>query len=92
MDRGTGNAKDACVRSGGGEPSAVQQFRLQLWKRITEPLADPAFVGGVLSQTRAARENRRPPDPMTVTYHKIAEIQNVCSGIDGKAGIPLRKA
>jgi hypothetical protein len=33
-------------------------FRHQLWKRITKPLADPAFVGGVLSQTRAARENR----------------------------------
>jgi len=24
-------------------------------KRITKPLADPAFVGGVLSQTRAGR-------------------------------------
>jgi len=33
-------------------------------KRITQPLADFAFVGEVLSQTRAARENRLPPDPM----------------------------
>ncbi|MDP1778363.1 MAG: hypothetical protein Q8K90_07120, partial [Brevundimonas sp.] len=48
------------------------KIRLQLWKRITKPLADSAFVGGVLSQTRAARENRLPPDPMTGTYHKIA--------------------
>jgi hypothetical protein len=27
-------------------------------KRITKPLADPAFMGGILSQTRAARQNR----------------------------------
>src|SRR5215217_3555434 len=59
-------------------------------KRITQPLADPACMGGILSQTRAARRFRRPPDPMTGTYHKIAEFQNVHSVSVAGAGKALR--
>jgi hypothetical protein len=33
-------------------------------KRITKPLADPVFMDEVLSQMRAARMKRIPPDPM----------------------------
>jgi hypothetical protein len=33
-------------------------------KRITKPLADPVIMDGILSQTRAARGVRGPPDPM----------------------------
>jgi len=33
-------------------------------KRITKPLADPVVMDGILSQTRAARQKRDPPDPM----------------------------
>ncbi len=62
----------------------MRELSCQSWKRITQPLADPAFMGGILSQTRAAREKRRPPDPMRRSYHKNAEFQNVACG-DGHA-------
>jgi hypothetical protein len=47
-------------------------LRLQEWKRITEPLADPTFMGGILSQTRAESMFRSPPDPMLVNISQNA--------------------
>src|SRR3989344_952304 len=91
---GKGEAK-AQERRGHGRrntgPSEMSSSR-QLRKRITQPLADPACVDGILSQTRAARGFRSPPEPMTGTYHKSAEFQNVHSVSVRKAGNPLRPA
>ncbi|NBW10018.1 MAG: hypothetical protein EBR82_18525 [Caulobacteraceae bacterium] len=55
--QGTGEAQacDANSFPTAGEGPSGGLSRRQMQKRITKPLADPAFMGGILSQTRAAQ-------------------------------------